>query len=130
VPFAANGSSRSPADAFAVADAHADCDLAVSSSFVPRGQFFSYTVRLWDFGPTDPEGAYTIVFFGAKNGVADIPSSGEPYPGVYGLGDHVLTGFQDVPSGVFAGNYIRWALVYDEHGNVFCGTNAVNVTLQ
>jgi hypothetical protein len=113
----------------AVVDAHAACSLA-APNFVARGQFFSYTVDIWDFSPLDPTPAFTIVFYGAKNGVTDILPPGEPYPGVFGYGSHELTGFQNVPSGVFAGSYIRWALVYDRFGNPPCVTNAVNVTLQ
>ncbi|HEX3766105.1 MAG TPA: hypothetical protein VHW23_45725 [Kofleriaceae bacterium] len=93
-------------------------------------QFFTYTVSIWDFGPLDPAAAFTIVFFGAKNGVTDIPASGEQYPGTFGYGDNVLTGYQNLPSGAVVGNYIRWALIYDRLGNLSCVTNAVNVTLQ
>lgn len=114
----------------AVVDAHAaSCSLS-APSVVARGQFFAYTVDIWDFGPLDPAAAFTIVFYGAKNGVTDIPPSGEPYPGTFGYGDHVLTGFQNSPSGAVVGSYIRWALIYDRLGNLSCVTNSVNLTLQ
>lgn len=114
----------------AVVDAHAaSCSLA-APNFVARGQFFSFTVDIFDFGPLDPFAAFTIVFYGAKNGVTDIPPSGEGYPGAFSYGDHELTGFQNSPSGATSGSYIRWALIYDRLGNLSCVTNAVNVTLQ
>jgi hypothetical protein len=113
----------------AVVDAHAaSCSLA-APSVVARGQFFSFTVDIFDFGPLDPSPAFTIVFFGAKNGVTDIPPSGEPYPRTVGYSSE-LTGYQNLPSGAVVGDYIRWALIYDRLGNLSCVTNAVNVTLQ
>jgi hypothetical protein len=111
-------------------DARADCSVSVSSSFVPFGQMFTFTVDINDFGPRPPDPQYRIIFFGAKNGVADIPPAGWTYPGTYNVGIHVLTGFGNPPSGGFSGNYIRWVLVYDKNNHFFCASNAVNVTLQ
>jgi hypothetical protein len=117
--------------AFAAADARADCSLTVSpSSSIARGEFFSFIVGISDFSPLDPFAAFRIVFYGAKNGVADIPPTGEPYPGTFGYGNNNLTGFQNTPSGAFVGEYIRWAFIYDRNGNLFCVTNAVNVSLK
>jgi hypothetical protein len=91
---------------------------------------FTFTVSIWDFGPLPPDPQYRIIFFGAKNGVTDIPPSGEAYPGTYNVGTYVLTGFGNPPSGGFSGNYIRWVLIYDKNNHLFCASNAVNVTLQ
>lgn len=115
---------------FASIDAHAACSLDVSSGFVPRGQSFSFTVAISDFGPFPPNPFYSIVFFGTKNGVADIPSTGEPYPGLYTYGNNVLTGFANAMSDVFSGTYVRWAVLYDPNGQVFCVTNPIPVILQ
>jgi hypothetical protein len=115
--------------ALAAAEANAaDCSLS-APSIVPRGDFFAFTVKIFDFGPLDPFAAFTVVFYGAKDGVVDIPS-GWQYPATLGYDVNVLTGFQNLPSGATTGNYIRWAVITDRLGNLACVTNAVNVTLQ
>lgn len=117
--------------AFASLEAHAACNLDVSpSGYIPRGQSFSYSVGIYDFGPFPPNPFYTIVFFGTKNGVPDIPASGEPYPGVYGHGVHNLTGFANPLSGGYSGTYVRYAVLYDPYGQVFCTTNPIPVILE
>jgi hypothetical protein len=116
--------------AFAAIDAHADCRLTVNpSSYILRGQSFSYGVELWDFSPLDPNAAFTVVFFGAKNGVLDILPPGEAYPGVFYFGSHNLTGYGNPPSGGFSGDYLRYAVIFDR-GNFWCMTNSVEVVLQ
>jgi hypothetical protein len=116
--------------AFASIEAHADCALAVNpSSYIPLGQTFSFGVDIYDFSPLPPL-RFTIVFFGTKNGVVDIPPTGETYPGVFGFGHYNLTGFQNPPSGGLSGNYVRYAVLYDQNGNAWCVTNAIAVTLQ
>lgn len=116
--------------AFAAVDAHAACSLDVSSGFIPRGQSFSFTVSIWDFGPFPPDPFYSVVFFGTKNGVQDIPGTGEPYPGFYTYGNNVLTGFGNPTSGAASGTYVRWAVLYDRSGQVFCTTNPIPAILE
>ena len=119
--------------AFAAIDAHADnlCSLTINpSSYVPLGQAFSYGIEIGAFSPLPPDPRYTVVFFGTKDGVADIPPGGEPYPGVFGLGHSDLTGFVNPPSGGFTGFYLRYAVMYDPAGHVYCTTNLVAVALQ
>jgi hypothetical protein len=119
--------------AFATVKAHADCSLTIQPSpFVPRGQFYSYGLQLTDgFGPPPPPSVvFTVVFHGTKNGVVDTPPAGEFYPGTFGLGTHNLTGFQNPPAGGLTGQYVRFAFIYDQSGNLTCVTNPVVVTLQ
>jgi hypothetical protein len=115
---------------FASIDAHAACSLDISSGYVPRGQAFSFTVAIWDFGPFPPNPFYSIVFFGTKNGVADIPSTGWAHPGLYTYGNNVLTGFGNPMSGEASGSYVRWAVLYDPNGQVFCVTNPIPAILE
>jgi hypothetical protein len=111
-------------------DAHADCQLQINpSSYIPRGQFFSFGVDIQDFGPL-PSYGWTIVFFGTKNGVADIPPTGEQYPGTFRVGYHDLTGFQNPPTGGLSGNYTRYVVLYTPNGQVFCVSNTISATLE
>jgi hypothetical protein len=117
--------------AFASIDAQAACNLGVSpSGYIQRGQSFSYLLSISDFGPLPPNPFYTIKFFGSKNGVVDIPSTGEPYPGIYGLGGFELTGFANPLSGGFSGYYVRYAVLYDPYGQAWCTTNPIPVILE
>ena len=119
--------------ALASIDAHADavCELTVNpSSFIPRGQAYSYGIDMSDFGPFPP-GAFTVVFFGTKNGVADIPPGGETYPRTFPFGGHEeLTGYVNPPSGGLTGSYTRYAVIYDQNRVPYCVTNQISVTLQ
>jgi hypothetical protein len=107
------------------------CSLSVSQSYVAVGQTFSYGVTIFELlpGPFPPPSykPYTVVFYGSKNGVSDIPASGETYPATFARGSHTLTGYGN-PGG-YSGNYLRYAVIYKE-GQYFCVTNSVNVTLQ
>ncbi len=114
------------------ADANAvTCTLKASTSYVPIGQPFSYRIGILgtQFGPVPPATVrpYTVVFFGTKNGVSDISSSGETYPATFPFGYSTLTGYANV--GGFTGNYVRYALIYRE-GLLQCVTNAVGITLE
>jgi hypothetical protein len=68
---------------FSAINAYADqfCSLSVSSSVIQPGRFFSFTVnaqpgRIFP-GPLDPGlGTYRVIFYGTKDGIADIPASG------------------------------------------------------
>jgi len=116
--------------AFVAVDARAACTLDVSAGYVPRGQLFSFQLSIWDFGPFPPNPFYTVVFFGTKNGVADIPSTGWGYPGTYTYGTSELTGFGNPLSGGISGTYVRYAVLYDPNGQVFCVTNPIPVILE
>jgi len=118
--------------AVASIDAHAaDCTLGVSpSGFIQRGHSFSFTLDIVDFGPFPPNPFYTIKFFGTKNGVADIPPTGEAYPGLYTNAKYNLTGFANPASGGFSGTYVRYVVLYDPNGNVYCTSNPIPVILQ
>ncbi len=109
------------------------CTLSASQSYVPFGQPFTYGISINDQlpGPLPPPWyrVFRVVFYGYKNGVADIPASGETYPGLFPYYNSTLTGFANV--GPFTGNYIRFALIYQgDSTQPYCSTNAVNVTLQ
>lgn len=115
--------------------AHADesgCTLDISpSGFIPLGATFSFNVFIaGGFSPLPPNHTFTIVFFGTKNGVTDIPSSGEPYPGTYDFGSHELTGFGNPSSGVASGFYVRYAVIYNSDGSQWCTTNPIPAILQ
>ena len=119
--------------AFAATDARADgfCALSVNPSpFVPLGHSFSFGVDINGFGPRPPNPAFTIVFFGNKNGVIDIPPEGQPYPRTFGFGYSELTGYENPQSGGFSGVYTRYAVIFDNNGQFYCVTNIVNVTLE
>lgn len=112
-------------------EARAECTLAVNpSSFIPRGQSYSYHLMINDFGPRPPFPTLTVLFFGTKNGVIDTPPAGEAYPGLFGAGDFDLAGFQNPPAGGLTGDYVRFVIVKDQNGNVFCTTNLVQVFLE
>jgi hypothetical protein len=117
--------------AFASVEAHAaDCSLTVNpGSFIPRGWAYSYGIDMSDFGPLPP-GPFTVVFYGTKNGVADIPPGGETYPGAFPWGHIDLTGYLNPSSGGLTGNYTRYAVIYDPNHAVYCVTNQIAVTLQ
>lgn len=118
--------------ALASGDARADelCSLTVNPmSFIPLGWFFSYGIDMQSFSPIPP-GQFTVVFFGTKNGVADIPATGETYPRTFPIGHLELTGYQNPGSGGFTGNYTRYAAIYYETGSLYCVTNQVSLTLQ
>lgn len=125
---------------FAASDARADqwCSLTVNpSSYVEVGHTFSYGIDIagmpWP-GPTPPGGnpspPFTVVFYGTKNGVADIPAGGEVYPATFGYGHSDLTGY--VNPGGFSGTYLRYAVVHPANypNYVYCVTNTVAVVLQ
>ena len=123
---------------FATSDARADdwCSLTVNQStysYIWRGQSFSYEINInqqvWP-GPMPPGGnpgpPFTIVFHDTNT-----PPSSEYYPGTFGYGYSVLTGYQNPSSGGFSGTYYRWAEVYDNKpGHIYCRTNVVTVVLQ
>jgi len=117
--------------AFAAIDARADCTLAVAPSpFISRGQAFGYSLDISDFSPVPAKPQFTIVFFGTKDGVRDIPLQGETFPAPAAFGHYNLTGYQNPPSGGLSGNYTRYVLIYDKDGFPFCISNTVTVTLQ
>lgn len=118
------------------------CSLSVSSGYVPLNAPFSYSISIvgtsppWEryetWPPIEPIGGppFSVVFYGTKNGVADIPPSGEAYPYTLGFGYSTLTGYANVASGGFSGSYVRYADIYDNNGSYYCSTNAVSVVLQ
>ena len=114
---------------FASRDAEAaDCTLGITpASYIPVGQTFSFVLYITDFGPLPPYG-YSVVFYGSKDGVADIPSTGWAYPGTYGQGQSTLSGFGN-PGGI-SGNYTRFVVLYDPNGQVACVSNTISATLQ
>jgi hypothetical protein len=123
--------------AFAAGSAQAEvwCSLSVSNSYVPIGTSYSYDVNVTQAvypGPWPPGGNYmapfSFVFYGSKNGVADIPPSGEVYPGPYPYGHTYLTGYYN-PGG-YEGTYLRYAVILDKNGGYYCTTNTVAVVLE
>ena len=122
---------------FAASNAKADnlCSLSVSNSYPLVGQSFSYGVDITVIsyngprvGPWYVPAPFTVVFHGSKNGVDDIPPGGETYPATFNAGHSDLTGYYN-PGG-YSGTYLRYALIYDEYGNLYCTTNTVAVVLQ
>jgi hypothetical protein len=107
------------------------CSLSVSHAYVPLGQDFTYGITIDDSlpGPLPPSWyrPFTVVFYGFKNGVADIPASGETYPAQFPYYNSTLTGYNNI--GGLTGQYIRYAVIL-QNGQVACVTNPVNVTLQ
>lgn len=103
---------------------------------VSVGEDFGYGINIGQHifpGPPAPNPDYnhfTIVFYGSKNGVPDIDpqGQGEPYPGVFARGFHVLDGYYN-PGGA-AGTYERYAVVRWPNGGTYCTTNSVTVVLQ
>jgi hypothetical protein len=109
-----------------------NCSLAASHSYVPVGQSYNYSIRVSfvDFGPLPGPTfrPFTVVFYGTKNGVSDIGPEGETYPSnIPGNYTAILPGYYN--TGAFAGNYMRYALIY-KNGQLFCVTNAIGITLQ
>lgn len=106
------------------------CSLSVSQSYVPVGQMFTYGVGIYELypGPQPPPSyPYSVVFYGTKNGVNDIPPEGETYPAMFDRGNNTLTGYGN-PGG-YSGYYLRYALIY-KFDQLFCVTNLVSVTLE
>jgi hypothetical protein len=123
--FAANSASALP------------CTLSASTSYVPLNAPFSYTIGIsqiftgpWYERELVGEGPFNVVFYGTKNGVADIPPSGENYPYTLGYGYSTLTGYANVASGGFSGSYQRYADIYDSTGAYYCTTNTISIVLQ
>ena len=109
-----------------------NCSLAASHSYVPIGQSYNYSIRVLfpDFSPLPPPTfrPFTVVFYGTKNGVSDIGPEGETYPSnIPGNHTAILPGYYN--TGAFAGNYVRYALIYRD-GQLFCVTNAIGISLQ
>jgi hypothetical protein len=122
---------------FSAINAYADqfCSLSVSSSVIQPGRFFSFTVnaqpgRIFP-GPLDPGlGTYRVIFYGTKDGIADIPASGWEYPGKTATyGSTVLSGFQNPGTEEIAGTYTRYAALVTALGTTYCVTNATTTTL-
>ncbi len=114
------------------ASAAVSCTLSASSSYIPLGQLFTLGVNINPGllpGPLPPPTyrPFTVIFYGTKNGVSDIPAGGETYPALFPYYYSTLTGYGN-PGGL-SGNYLRYALIYKD-GQLFCVTNSVNVTLQ
>jgi hypothetical protein len=124
--------------ALTASDANADnsCSLSVSSSTVAPGQAFSYGIDIaWPgiipspLPPNHPTPPFTVVFYGSKNGVNDLPW-GETYPATFPFWHSDLTGYQNSSTGSLAGVYVRYAHIYSATGYYYCTTNAVQVVLQ
>jgi hypothetical protein len=129
--------------AFSAGTASADgnCSLSVNPSpFIQPGQYFSYGIDISQvllpgpFPPNGlPHGPYTVVFHGSKDGVQDIPASGETYPATFGLGHSNLTGYGN--PGNVGGVYERYATIYaanyPNNGSYYptCTTNSIYVVL-
>jgi hypothetical protein len=127
---------------FTAGTASADqwCSLSVNPSpYIQPGQMFSYGIdisgQVWP-GPFPPNGnpgpPFTVLFFGSKNGVADIPPSGEGYPASFGYGHSELTGYGNPAGGGIGGVYERYAVIYSNSpvvGHAYCVTNPVYVVL-
>jgi hypothetical protein len=115
------------------AKASPPADLTCSLSIHPGpvigvGQSYSYGLDItnWvDFGPLP---ATTVVFFGTKNGVSDIPPSGELYPAFVNYTGHSELGGYQNPGGI-SGFYVRYAVLF-RAGQFYCATNPVTVVLQ
>lgn len=101
---------------------------------VPSGQNFSMDVhiakRLLPFTPDeDIFLPLTVVFYGTRNGVNDLPQ-GWQYPTlVNNYGTAQLGGFANPSSGVYSGYYTRMAYVYDREGRLYCQTDPVDFWL-
>ena len=127
---------------FAAGTASADqwCSLSVSpSQFIQPGQSFSYGIdisgQVWP-GPRPPNGhprpPFTVVFYGQKDGIDDIPPSGETYPATFGYGHSDLTGYGNPGTPGIGGVYERYAVVYTDTpvaGHRYCVTNSIYVVL-
>lgn len=123
--------------AFAAGNANAACSLSISQDYIPIGQSFSFTVSVSPQllpGPLPPPELtpgppFTIVFFGTRNGVNDIPN-GYQHPGTYDFGSATLSGYGNPASGGATGTYSRNVVIYDKLGKPFCTTNTVAAVLQ
>jgi hypothetical protein len=72
----------------------------------------------------------SLFWFGDKNGVTDLPASGQQYSSTIGLGQFNLGPYVNDASGAKVGEYRRYALVYDRNGRLYCSTNLVTATLK
>ena len=127
-------------------DAHADetCSLSINpASYVEVNHTFSFGIYnrglVWP-GPWPPLGnpgpPFTVVFHGSKDGVEDIPASGEEYPASFTtVGQWTLSGYSN-PGGI-SGTYLRYAQIYahnpydaNPRSYLYCTTNVVAVVLQ
>ena len=122
---------------FSAFTAHADefCPLSFSSPVVQPNRAFTLTVnvqpgRLFP-GPLDPGlGTYRVVFYGTKDGVADIPAGGWEYPAkTVTYVSTVLTGFLNPGTEEVAGTYTRYAALVTALGTTYCVTNTAGTTL-
>jgi hypothetical protein len=121
----------------AYANGNGNCWLSVSQSYVPLGQSFNFDITLGNQilpGPLPPNRPaslppFTIVFYGTKDGVEDIPQ-GFQHPSMAGFGQSSLTGYGNPPSGGFGGTYLRFAVVYNSDGEIHCTTNTVATVLE
>lgn len=118
------------------ANAAYSCSLSVNpSNVVLPGHYFSYgidMIQMPEVGPYIPWGPpFTVVFHGNKDGVQDIPASGETYPATFGPGHSNLTGYGN--PGNIGGVYERYAIIYGPSGvpgyQTYCRTNSVYVVL-
>jgi hypothetical protein len=123
---------------FATANAQADefCSLSVNPQVIYPGQAFTFNVnarsgRIFP-GPLDPglTGPFTVVFYGTKNGVTDIPAGGWVYtPKKAPFGTTTLDGFANTVGGEYAGTYTRYAALVTANGTTYCVTNEVAAIL-
>lgn len=124
--------------AFATSEARADefCTLNVNPwSYIQINRSFSYVINIQGKpltqplpSPLPPPNVFTIVFHGSKNGVEDIPPTGETYPGSFNYGTSELTGYWN-PGGV-SGTYLRYAVITNQFGSFYCTTNTIAVVLE
>ncbi len=123
---------------FAIGNAQADqfCSLSVNPQVVYPGQAFTFDInvrsgRLFP-GPLDPGlgGPFTVVFYGTKNGVVDIPAGGWVYtPKKAPYGTTTLDGFANTADGQYVGTYTRYAALVTAYGTTYCVTNEVAAVL-
>jgi hypothetical protein len=109
------------------------CTLDVSASYVPLGQNFTFGVGVYAglprTNPSAPRPPFSVVFYGTKDGIEDIPG-GYPHNTSLRRGYNVLTGYGNPITGGYTGTYVRYAVVKDRDGNAFCVTDTVTTTLQ
>lgn len=111
------------------------CSLSVNpSSVILPGHFFTYSidvVQMPEVGPFIPAGPppFIVMFHGSKDGIQDIPDSGEIYPATIGVGNSILSGYYN--PGDLQGYYERHATLYSSTFpySWSCQTNSVNVVL-
>ncbi len=122
---------------FSAVTAHADefCSLSFSSPVVQPNSAFTITVNVRSGqifpSPLDPGlGTYRVIFYGTKDGVADIPAGGWEYPvKTVAYGSTVLTGFLNTGTEEIAGTYTRYAALVTALGTTYCVTNTAGTTL-